>query len=257
MHLYLNIFGFTIPVYGLMIVVGVLLSNIIAYFLVHKYMLNYNDFIILEAYAVLGGFIGSKMLYLIIFFKNIEWNRLFEAEYFNILMQGGFVFYGGLIVGSLFLYFAGSLHKINVVEYLKKVIPIVPLAHCFGRIGCFCAGCCYGIPYSGIGSVIFPHNSFAIPDIQLFPVQLVEAGFLFFIFILILYFEIKYCFDYTIEVYLIAYSILRFCMEFLRYDNARGFFLFFSTSQWISIFMFLFSFIIIFLRKTKSRKIKL
>ncbi|MBQ9625007.1 MAG: prolipoprotein diacylglyceryl transferase, partial [Clostridia bacterium] len=81
--------------------------------------------------------------------------------------------------------------------------------------------------------------------------------FLFFIFILILYFEIKYCFDYTIEVYLIAYSILRFCMEFLRYDNARGFFLFFSTSQWISIFMFLFSFIIIFLRKTKSRKIKL
>ena len=37
------------------------------------------------------------------------------------------------------------------------------------------------------------------------------------------------------EVQQIAYAIIRFVLEYLRADAARGSFLFLSTSQWISI----------------------
>ena len=38
-------------------------------------------------------------------------------------------------------------------------------------------------------------------------------------------------------LYIILYGIARFLVEFLRYDDVRGHFLFFSTSQWISILL--------------------
>ena len=59
--------------------------------------------------------------------------------------------------------------------------------------------------------------------------------------------------DYTIPIYLIAYGILRFSLEFLRYDEERGFLWFFSTSQWISILLIIAG--ILFLWKMRFHKI--
>ena len=39
----------------------------------------------------------------------------------------------------------------------------------------------------------------------------------------------------AIGVYLIVYSVMRFCLEFVRGDVIRGVFNGFSTSQWISL----------------------
>ncbi|MBQ1715424.1 MAG: prolipoprotein diacylglyceryl transferase, partial [Firmicutes bacterium] len=43
----------------------------------------------------------------------------------------------------------------------------------------------------------------------------------------------------ALDVYLLSYSILRFLLEFLRGDASRGIILGLSTSQWISIAVFL------------------
>jgi phosphatidylglycerol:prolipoprotein diacylglycerol transferase len=43
---------------------------------------------------------------------------------------------------------------------------------------------------------------------------------------------------YVAGIFLLLYSVTRFLIEFLRYD-IRGSFLFFSTSQWISIILFM------------------
>jgi phosphatidylglycerol---prolipoprotein diacylglyceryl transferase len=42
---------------------------------------------------------------------------------------------------------------------------------------------------------------------------------------------------YIASIFLLSYSVTRFFIEFLRYD-IRGSFLFFSTSQWISLIVF-------------------
>ena len=166
MHVHLHILGLHIPMYGLMIVIGVAVANIVAVKIKKTYNFDINDFIILQAYAFLFAFIFAKIFYLFTIIEHIEFDKIFDINYLNSLIQGGFVFYGGLIGGLLGLYLAGKIHKIDYMMYLRHNIFLVPLAHAFGRIGCFCAGCCYGKECSGPFCVVFPIDSFAKPFFQ-------------------------------------------------------------------------------------------
>lgn len=237
MHLYINLFGIAVPSYGFLIAMGVVFANIVAMFVLKKMKLDFNDFIILEAYCILGAFIGAKLLYFIVSFKDIDWERMMEPMYFNEMMQSGFVFYGGLIGGLFFVFIAGRLHKIDAEPYIRNFIFLIPFIHSFGRIGCFMAGCCYGKPYDGVGAVVFPEGIYAPAGIKLFPVQLLEASILMFIVLILLILQFKKNWFYTVETYLISYGISRIGLEYLRYDEIRGGLFGISTSQWISIFL--------------------
>ena len=139
MNLYFNLGNLRIPTYGLCITLGIISANIIAVSILKKSKLNENDFIILEAYTFLGAFLGAKGLFLLVSYESIEWYRILEFTYFNQLMRGGFVFYGGLIVGIIFILLAGKLHKIETMLYIDNLIFVIPWVHGFGRIGCFMA----------------------------------------------------------------------------------------------------------------------
>lgn len=235
MHTFVNIMNFNIPSYGLAIIIGVITTNMVALAFLKGSNLDRNDFIILEAYTFLGAFLGAKILYLWVERYRIDWTRILEFDYFNGLMQGGFVFYGGLIGGLLSVFAAGRIHKIDAAGYVRRFIFLIPYIHSFGRIGCFFAGCCYGIPYEGAFAVTFPPDSLAPGGVKLFPVQLVEAFFLMVLAAVILLLQLTKNIKYTTELYLTAYAVLRFVLEYFRYDEARGTFLMFYTSQWISI----------------------
>lgn len=253
MCLFFNFFGHQIPSYGFMIALGVIIANCIALCLIKRYKLDINDFFILQGYCLFGAYVGSKGLYLAVSYKTIEWHRLLDFAYLNDFMKTGFVFYGGLILGTILFFLAGKIHKIDAKLYAKTFIFLIPMIHAFGRLGCFFAGCCYGIPYDKFGAVIFPANSYALANVPLFPVQLVEAIILLMIACIILYLQIAKKCKYTIEIYLILYAITRFFLEYVRYDSARGKFWLFSTSQWISICVIV---VVVFLmgeNKKKSR----
>ena len=251
---YFKIFGFNIPGYSLMLILGLVLANIIVFFYGKKDKnININDLIICEAYTGLGAIFGSKILYLWVMRKDIDWSRIFDLNYFNSLMQGGFVFYGGLIGGLLFFAVGCRMHKINGFYYLNKFIFIIPFVHAFGRLGCFMAGCCYGIRYDGVFSVTFPENSFAPAGINLFPVQLMEAFLLLIISFVLFLYQRKGRANMILSLYFIMYGIVRFLLEFLRYDEVRGRWLYFSTSQWISIALILIAFIIVIYDKKMFR----
>ena len=116
------------------------------------------------------------------------------------------------------------------------------ICHGFARIGCFLAGCCYGVEcefgFTAHGNDLVP----AVNDVSRFPVQLLESLGCFLIFFLILYLYRKgKLTGRLLFVYLGVYAVLRFCDEFLRGDAIRGFIFGLSTSQFISIFMALIS----------------
>lgn len=239
MQLFLTLGNFQIPTYGLMIAFGLISANIIACFVIKKYNLDSNDFILIEAYTLLGGFVGAKLLYLVVERNTIDWYRFFrDSSYFTSMIQGGFVFYGGLLGGLLCLLLASKLHNINSMTYVRRLLFLIPWIHGFGRIGCFLAGCCYGIPYTGLFAVQFPEGSLAPSHTALFPVQIVEAFILLFLAGILLLLCLR-DFSHPLPVYLICYAIIRFSLEYYRYDMTRGHFLFFSTSQWISCAMVL------------------
>ncbi|MBR1622854.1 MAG: prolipoprotein diacylglyceryl transferase, partial [Pseudobutyrivibrio sp.] len=139
MHLYINLLGRNIPSYGLCIVIGGVVTNIIAYYILKKKDFDIDDFILMETYGFLGAFIGAKVLYLLVSINEIDWNRFFQYKYFLTLMEGGFVFYGGIIGAIIFAYISSRIYSIYFWNYFKEVLFLLPLGHAFGRIGCFMA----------------------------------------------------------------------------------------------------------------------
>ena len=168
------------------------------------------------------------------------------------MLKGGFVFYGGLIGGILGVFIYSKQFKISFKELLLILLPVVPLIHSIGRIGCLCAGCCYGMEYHGFGAITFHDSLLAPNDVPLFPMQVVEAICNFIIFIVLLVTYKKFLGTYkTVGLYLVLYSIVRFTLEFFRGDLIRGIYFSLSTSQWISIVLFIIG-IAIFVRESKN-----
>jgi phosphatidylglycerol:prolipoprotein diacylglycerol transferase len=254
MHVYTNLLGIHLPSYGLMITTGVVLANLLAILLAKRLKADYNDLLILEGYAILGGLAGAKLLYILVSFRSIDWSGVNNLKAIEMLMESGFVFYGGLIGGLLAFMLGSRIHKINAYEYMSKFIFLIPFIHGFGRIGCFMAGCCYGVPYHGFGAVIFPENSFALPGVELFPVQMAESILLFLIAGIMLVLQLTSTFDFQVEFYFLSYGICRFVLEFFRYDAARGSLGPLSTSQWISCLLVIAGLVSIIVRSSRGRK---
>lgn len=253
----INIFGFEVASYGLIIFIGIIIGGIIAIQYFSKFNeLKKDDVLFAILYAVIGVGIGAKLLYIL---TNIPFliENYQTLDLWDTLMQmfkGGFVFYGGLLGGILGVYIYAKQFKISFKSLLLTLLPVVPLIHAIGRIGCLCAGCCYGMEYDGFGAIVF-HNSVLAPNnVPLFPMQIVEAICNLIIFIILLCTYKKFLGTYkTLGLYLILYSIVRFILEFFRGDLIRGIYFSLSTSQWISIILLIFG-IAIFIYEWRNKK---
>ena len=226
--------------YGLFIVLGIIVGSALGYVLIRFSCMKFDDFIQIACFTGLGAMLGAKLLYLIVSWQKIDFSRITDPEYLNALLGGGFVFYGGLAGGLLGLYLCRKILHIPVMEYARSVIPVIPLAHAFGRIGCAVVGCCYGVPYDGPGAVVYTESISAPTGIPLFPVQAVEtAGNLLLTAVLcgyIVFSKRKGKQAKSVQLYLVLYAVFRFILEFMRFDDGeRGIILGLSTSQWISI----------------------
>ncbi len=236
-----------IPVrmYGLLIGIGFLLGIWLAARRAKKEGLNPDRILDLGVYLLLAAIIGSRLLYVL-----TSWNELSQnpLDMFAI-WKGGLVFYGGVLaavpVGIWFV----RKHELPVWKTADIIAPYAALAHAFGRLGCFFAGCCYGTPCNGPLCITFsdPH-SLAPRGVPLFPSQLAESGGELLIFVLLLALRRHKKFDGQLFwLYLVFYAVLRFSLEFFRGDADRG--LYFggaiSQSQIIAVVMVVFSLIIL------------
>ena len=238
-----NVFGYEFASYGAIIFLGLIIGSVIAVQYFSKfYKIKKEDIFFAILYGIIGLGIGAKLLYLVtnipFFIENYQridfWDTLIK------MFKGGFVFYGGLIGGILGLFIYSKQFKINFKELLLIIVPVIPLVHSIGRIGCLCAGCCYGMEYHGFGAITFYNSNLAPNGIPLFPTQLVESICLFIIFIILLVTYKRFRGTYkTVGLYCILYSIVRFILEFFRGDLVRGVYFNISTSQWISIGIFI------------------
>lgn len=226
----------TISGYGLMISLGGLAALGTGYLLCKRLHENFYDLLIFAVYAAAVGMLGAKVLYLLQNLRQIQWDRMGDWNYVQSWLSGGFVFYGGLIGGALGGFLAVKIHRIPAGKNLRLFLPLLPLAHGFGRIGCTLAGCCHGVAYHGPLAIIYDHSLFAPNGVALFPVQAAEAVLLFVIAAALVILLLRGARLATLVLtYLISYSLGRFLLEFLRGDAVRGTYGIFSTSQWISL----------------------
>lgn len=250
-----------------MAIVGAFVAGIIACRAAKKRGYDDNDMIIVLLCSAAGVLIGGHILYGI---TNIKYfPALLRAESIIQFFQfvgvifGGSVFYGGLIGGTIAAVITIRIKKLPLAGFADIITVCIPAFHAFARIGCFLSGCCYGIEsefgFTAHGNTLVPD----VNDVSRFPVQLLEAALNFLLFALLIFLYRKISgkggfFDgKLIFIYLICYSIIRFGDEFLRGDAIRGFvFGVLSTSQFISIILFIGSVAVLCIAKIRKKHIE-
>ena len=223
-----NLFGkeFSVYLYGVCIAVGLLACIFVFYYYTNKKKVptKMQDFVFFIAIISIAiGFLFAK---------------LYQAFY-DYLGTGVFDFYGagmtvmgGLIGGAgafLLVYFLGgklifkNKEKDLHIKYFNDVLLVAPIcitiAHAFGRLGCLMSGCCHGA-YLG-KKYVFGGIWMRAPDTGMtgyhVPTQLYEALFLFALFAVLTVLYFKRC-NILLHIYLIAYGVWRFIIEFIRTD---------------------------------------
>ncbi len=227
-----EVFGLSIPMYGVMTMCGMLAAFILLSYTRRFVRFTEDQMLSCALWAIFLGFVGAKLLYWLVEIKQI----LANPHYLIETLREGFVFYGALIGGLLGVGVYAAKKKLPFFAFVDLFAPSLSLAHAFGRIGCFCAGCCYGVECDCAISVTFPEGAIAPAGVPRLPTQLMESAFLFLLtLVLVLILRRKKAFGTVTSWYLILYGVWRFGIEFIRGDE-RGMIGVLSTSQFISIF---------------------
>lgn len=238
----INIGPVTFHMYGIMIAIGVLVAYILCEYRAKKRELDVDIIFGILWCVMIGGVIGSRLLYYIVSIKEI-------MEDISIIwdFSTGFVVYGFIIGGVAASYIYCKIKKVSALKYFDLIMPEVALAQGIGRIGCFFAGCCYGRPTDSIFGIAFKHSEYAPNGVKLIPTQLISsAGDFVIAGVLFLYAKKDRADSGVGALYMILYGIGRFLVEFLRSDY-RGNIGVMSTSQFISVIVVVTG-IVIFIR---------
>ena len=219
-----------IPAFSLMILLGVVAFTICLILILEK--VEKVERKTVNRILIIGA-VGFVALAAFAFF----FNSLFHSIQAGKLQIGGITWLGGVL--GAFPLTVWLLHKFcprikgNALFYFNLLIPAIVLAHGFGRVGCFCGGCCYGKETESIFGVQFPHL-----ENPVYPTQLYEAAFEFVLFALMMIFYKKWR-THFLEIYCFSYGVFRFALEFLRGDNRGSVGFFLSPSQVMSILLIL------------------
>jgi phosphatidylglycerol---prolipoprotein diacylglyceryl transferase len=224
----------TIFTYGFFIALGAVLGGLYMWWQGKKqFGWTFDQANTLFVLLIFAGVIGGKAFVLFedpsFYFKNPS--KLFSGS--------GFVFYGSLLTAIPVMLWYFKKNKIPTLAMLDVMAVVTCIVHGFGRIGCFNAGCCYGLPTESFLGVVFtdPVCQARPLNVSLHPTQLYEAVLIFGILIFLLIQKKYKKFDgQQFILYLIIYATGRSVLETLRGDLERGFIIkdWVSNSQFIS-----------------------
>ena len=157
---------------------------------------------------------------------------------FDTFLYSGIVFYGGLVFFLInFWLLVRKASPQDREKIIDSLAVSIPLFHAFGRIGCFTAGCCYGVPTTSIIGLTYTTwvQGSAFTEIRV-PIQLIEAMFNILIFALLFWIAVhRKTKGKLLILYIVLYAIVRFIDEFFRGDIDKSILFGFSAAQAISI----------------------
>ena len=294
MYPFIDLFGFQLPTFGLMVASAFL----ICHYLLKKEFLNRNieEKIIEDIifYAALSAIVGSKIYYVIEksfsdsgpFIQNIK-NNIYCSDCNGFLEHlqrfgSGLRFNGGFICALIFIGIYVYRKKLDFISLADIITPYILLGHGIGRIGCFLVVDDYGIPPTLPCAVSF-ENGLPPTTIEVFttqysflnynasdltqyliegsknvisvhPTQVYEMSLYFISFLFI-----KKFYNQISKTKGLPFSIYLILGGFSRFiveflRTNERYFLNLSSAQYISIFMILFG--IIFILYKKENKIQ-
>jgi phosphatidylglycerol:prolipoprotein diacylglycerol transferase len=214
--------------YEFFYVFGIAVGGLLILILSRKEKLDFLEMVNYVIFGILVGLLGSKLMTVAsVFFGNRAESFRNPRLLLDAARSGGMI-PGALISGTLFaIIYAAIFFKQDRWKVFDVTVIGMALGHGIGRVGCFCAGCCFGLPTTLPWGVKFPFfGDHAHPYARVFvhPTQIYEAvlDLVNFVILFCLWRKRKFP-GQVFSVYLINYGLIRFLLEYLRNDGGRGY----------------------------------
>lgn len=246
----INIFGFEIAFYGIIIAVGMLIALSVLFREVRITGQAIDYYYDIAFYGIFLGIIGARLYYVI-----FQWNE-YKGDIKAILniRNGGLAIYGGVLTGILVVFTYTRIKKLNFMRVLDTTVMSMLIGQIVGRWGNFFNREAFGgytnnkfamqIKYEEVTGVVTDdvYNHMKIVDgvkyIQVHPTFLYESLWnLLLLIIIIVYRKHKKFHGELVCLYLIGYGIGRFLIEGLRTDQLLIPGIGYPVSQFVSICM--------------------
>jgi phosphatidylglycerol---prolipoprotein diacylglyceryl transferase len=229
--------------YGVLVAAAFLVALWMIGRLAKEQKLNPETVTNLGIYCALAAIAGAKLM---MFVVDAPYYYEHPGEIFSMAtLQAGGVFYGGLIAALAVSWWYMRKARLPLLKTADIFAPGIALGHGIGRLGCFSAGCCWGVECHLPWAVTFKNpvanQLVGVPlNTPLHPTQLYESFAEFLIFG-ILFWRIHRAHPEgaVIGLYLMLYGAVRFVVEFFRYHEQGNLFNGpLDTSQYISAVLF-------------------
>lgn len=263
---YLDVFGFQIAFYGIVIGSGMLVGILLASLEAKRTNQNPDHYYDIAIYGIVFAIIGARLYYVIFSWDMYKDNLL---EIFN-LRQGGLAIYGGVIAGISVALIYGKVKKLSTLLVLDTAVPSLIMGQAIGRWGNFFNREAFGEFTDSLLAMLIPldrvresdvtelmlDNLVYIDDtafIQVHPTFLYESLWCLGIFlVMVIYRRYKKFNGEILLIYLGGYGAGRCWIEGLRTDQlqfANGY----AVSQLLGGFLAVVSIFCIFIIRRKLR----
>ena len=178
----LSIGPLTFHTYGLLVACGFLAGIWWMARLGHQEGIPKDDMYDIAFWVVLAALVGSRIFFVIVNYDQFLAHPLAAFK----IWSGGLVFYGGLIGAAGAMAVMVRIKKLRLWKVADIAAPAVALGHSIGRLGCFFAGCCYGLITDVPWAVTFTNVKTIAPmGVPLHPTQLYDSLNEFTIFLIL------------------------------------------------------------------------
>ncbi len=229
----IDVFGFTIAYYGIIIGCAILIGFWIATSEAKRTRQNPEDYLDMGIIGVICGIVGAR-LYFVIFSWDLYKDNLLDI--FN-LREGGLAIYGGVIGAVIAVFVLARVKKLSAFQILDTVAPAILNGQMLGRWGNFFNREAFGEYTDGLFAMRLPLDAVRSGDvtelmrehmqvidgvsyIQVHPTFLYES--IWCCILLIILFAYKSHKKYQGEVFLLyifGYALGRVWIERLRTDQ--------------------------------------
>lgn len=241
-----SIFGLEISYYGLMMGIAFLVAIGIAIFNAKKRGMTTDDILLLAIYIIPLSILGARTYFCIFSGNTFTFWQFFE------IWNGGLAILGGVIGGVVAIGLYCLIHKKNILQILDIAAPSLIIGQAIGRIGCFFAGCCYGVEVANPALHFFP-VSIQIDGVWHFATMFWECGACLLGFLALqLFFKKRPPKGAVTCGYLCIYGAWRAFVETFRGDSLM--FTGLKVSQVLSILLLIAGIIGLILIYTKHKK---
>lgn len=208
---YFNMYGFCIAI-GLLTFLWAAGNDKLA-----KKYLKTGQLSNIALFGLIMGILGGRILNMIQ--DPAEYKTFYD---FIALWQGGLSLQGTVLAIALTLPIYLYIVKIKILPVLDLAGLYAPLLQSISRLGCFCAGCCYGCSTTVPWAIIYTHpDSRALLHTPCHPTQIYSALSLFILFLIIRFGLRRFLKKpgQLFSIYLIGSSLERFVNDFFRAEH--------------------------------------